>query len=80
MPQGFGRRSVRRFGVADGDPFGVVDWARRHVMILDSEGASAFSQQGVEAPRNWSDLAVATVARRYFLRPPDQPGEDHARA
>jgi hypothetical protein len=53
-----------------GEPWGVVRWARRDGALTDANGAVAFALRDVEAPQGWSDLAVATVARRYFVRPP----------
>jgi ribonucleoside-diphosphate reductase alpha chain len=48
--------------------FEVVDWAQRSVQIPAADGGVAFASEGVEAPLSWSNLAVATVARRYFAR------------
>jgi ribonucleoside-diphosphate reductase alpha chain len=68
-----------RFGVGDGDPSSVVRWSRRDVVLREADGSVAFAAEGIEAPIAWSDLAVATVARRYFLRGPGGPIERSVR-
>ncbi len=66
----------RRLTEAVGDPFELVRWSRRDVALTGADGKRAFSAAGVEAPVGWSDLAVAIVARRYFLA---GDGEDSIR-
>jgi len=45
-----------------------VRWSARSVEIRAPHGDVAFACHDVEAPLTWSDLAVATVARRYLGR------------
>jgi hypothetical protein len=42
------------------------------VQITDRDGTVAFACAEVEAPIDWSNLAVAVVARRYFASEPEE--------
>jgi ribonucleoside-diphosphate reductase alpha chain len=44
----------------------AVAWARRDLAVRDAGGAVVFEAAGVEAPVDWSDVAVATVAGRWM--------------
>ena len=41
---------------------------RRDVVLREADGTVAFAARSVEAPVGWSDVAVATVARRWMLQ------------
>ncbi len=58
------RRVLTRAGASGLD---VVEWSARSVQITEPDGQVAFTAADVEAPTTWSDLAVAVVARRYFI-------------
>jgi hypothetical protein len=58
----------------------LVEWAERSPRIFEPDGSVAFtSRRAFEAPVDWSSLAVAVVARRYFARDPDGPVERSVR-
>jgi hypothetical protein len=57
----------------------VAGWGSRSVQLLREEGSVAFACEGIEAPNSWSDMAVATVARRYLGRAPDGAPERSVR-
>ena len=71
------RRALTRPGQS---PFDSVAWSRCSVEIKDQDGGVAFGCRDVEAPTTWSDLAVATVARRYLGRGADGQPERSLRA
>lgn len=50
------------------DPFTTVEWVQRDCEILNVHGARVFFQEGVSAPRSWSNLAVGIAASKYFRR------------
>jgi ribonucleoside-diphosphate reductase alpha chain len=52
------------------DAFELVDWSERSVQLSERDGRVAFASGEIEAPVDWSNLAVAVVARRYFARAP----------
>lgn len=60
------------------DPYALVDWETLTVTLHTPEGRAAFTCE-VYAPLNWSELAIATVARRYFGRRPDGSPERSVR-
>ena len=66
------RRTFTSEGASGPD---LVEWAERSPRIFESDGSVAFACDEVEAPVDWSSLAVAVVARRYFARDPDGPVE-----
>jgi ribonucleoside-diphosphate reductase alpha chain len=41
-------------------------WGTRDVAITKMDGTVVFQQKNVEAPTDWSDLAVQVVAQKYF--------------
>ena len=70
------RRALTRAGVNGLD---VVEWSVRSVQITERDGRVVFTSGDVEAPSGWSDLAVAVVARRYFVREPGAKPERSVR-
>ena len=58
----------------------VVDWGARSVQITEPGGRTVFAAADVEAPAAWSELAIAVVARRYFVREPGAVPERSIRA
>jgi ribonucleoside-diphosphate reductase alpha chain len=69
----------RRLTAPAEDPFDLVDWASRSVAVYTHDGRVAFARERIEAPTSWSNVAVATVARRYFGRLPDGSPEHSVR-
>lgn len=75
------RRAAASLPAASGgEPLGVVRLGRRDRLLTAANGAAAFAAQGVEASQGWFDQAVATVARRHFLRPQSGREERSLRA
>ena len=60
------------------DPFTIVRWSRRTVDVGPAAG-DATRALDIEAPTTWSNLAVATVARRYLGRRADGTRETSVR-
>lgn len=50
----------------DASPFDEGEWNKRTVTISDDTGRPVFTQEDVEAPAAWSDMAVKVVASKYF--------------
>lgn len=51
----------------DRDPLGDDrGWSRRDVLIAEPDGKVVHQQRGVEAPAEWSDLAVQQPSKLYF--------------
>jgi ribonucleoside-diphosphate reductase alpha chain len=51
-------------------PFDVVGWSERSVQVRNKDRSVTFACEGIEAPENWSETAVAIVARRYLASAP----------
>lgn len=56
----------RRFTKAGEDPFASVIWERRTATIAGADGTAVFTQENVEVPASWSQLATNVVASKYF--------------
>ena len=52
----------------DKHPYNELTWEKRDVKITDNDGTVIFEQEGVEVPKNWSQLATDIVASKYFRR------------
>lgn len=66
-PQGGqGLRIPRRYTVAGEDPYEQVEWEHREATITSGDGNVIFEQDDVEAPAEWSQLAVNVVVSKYF--------------
>lgn len=51
------------------DSFGPkLEWGKRDIKVLDGKGRTVFEMQDIEAPTSYSDLAVKTIASKYFCR------------
>jgi ribonucleoside-diphosphate reductase alpha chain len=58
---------VRRvFSTQGQNPFDSVEWETRRASITDEKGREIFVQDGVEVPKDWSQLATNVVASKYF--------------
>ncbi len=47
-------------------PYDVIEWEERTASIANEKGEVIFEQQGVEMPRNWSQMATNIVVSKYF--------------
>jgi ribonucleoside-diphosphate reductase alpha chain len=56
----------RHFSVEGIDPIKLVDWEKRPVTICDDRGNPIFTQEHVEVPSQFSDLATKILASKYF--------------
>lgn len=63
----------RRFTRQDRDPYDLIEWTRRSALIANDKGEAIFRQDHVEAPADWSDMAVNVVVSRYFRGRPGTP-------
>lgn len=60
----------------DGDPYSQVRWGRRESKVTGAEGEEIFALKNLEAPEEWSQLAVDIAASKY-LRRSGVPGAGH---
>jgi len=65
-PAGRGLRIPRLFTVAGESPYDQIEWEVRNATISGEDGEVIFEQEGVEAPKTWSQLAVNVVVSKYF--------------
>jgi len=64
----------RKFTAPGEDPFSTVRWVARNSVITERDGRVIFSMEGIEAPEEWSQLAIDIAASKYFRKagvPPD---------
>src|SRR6202451_4498953 len=47
-------------------PFDAVEWEKRTALIGNEKAVTIFRQEGVEAPKNWSQTATNIVTSKYF--------------
>ncbi|MGD9209730.1 MAG: LAGLIDADG family homing endonuclease [Desulfobacteraceae bacterium] len=48
------------------NPYDLVEWSTRDVILKDHTGKIIFEQKNVEAPQDWSDQAVCVTVQKYF--------------
>lgn len=61
--------SINRLFTKPGiDPLDQVTWEKRSSLITDRDGSVVFSMENIEAPAEWSQLAVDIVASKYFRK------------
>lgn len=58
----------RQFTKQGIDPLGEVEWVKRDSVITNPDGSVVFEMRGIEAPKNWSQLAVDIAASKYFRK------------
>ncbi len=58
--------TIERYFSTEENPYDTVEWTKSNVEILDENGRVKFFQEGVEAPSNWSSLALKVAASKYF--------------
>ena len=56
----------RRYTQPDQDVWASVEWELRNASIVGSDGTVVFEQNGVEIPKDWSQLATNVVVSKYF--------------
>jgi ribonucleoside-diphosphate reductase alpha chain len=56
----------RHFTTAGVHPFDAITWEKRSATITNEKGAVIFSQEDVEVPKGWSQLATNVVVSKYF--------------
>lgn len=65
---GSGMRFQLRFNSPGEDPYSTVRWVRRSSVISEPDGKIIFSMDDIEAPDEWSQLAVDIAASKYFRK------------
>ncbi|MGH7706121.1 MAG: vitamin B12-dependent ribonucleotide reductase, partial [Candidatus Dormibacteria bacterium] len=63
---GGGVRVERRFSQLGVHPFDAIEWERRDSSITNEKGEVVFTQEDVEVPASWSQLATNVVVSKYF--------------
>ena len=61
-----GLRVERRFTQAGVHPFDAIEWEYRTASISNEKGETVFTQENVEVPTSWSQLAANVVVSKYF--------------
>jgi ribonucleoside-diphosphate reductase alpha chain len=71
-------RIERVFSDPKVSPFDQVQWDHQTAEITDDSKNVIFRQEGVEAPKSWSPLAIKVVCSKYFYGDPQKPNEREA--
>ena len=50
------------------DPYSQVEWTKRESSLKGAEGEDIFLMKDLEAPKDWSQLAVDIAASKYLRR------------
>ena len=64
--RGLGLQVERRFSEPGTHPFEAIEWERRNAVIANEKGETVFTQEDVEVPASWSQLATNVVVSKYF--------------
>jgi len=59
-------RMQRRFTSPGKNPFTIIDWERRAVVLTNEKGEVIFEQQNVQTPSFWSQRATNIMVSKYF--------------
>lgn len=54
------------------DPQSLFTWKKVDCLIKGAKGQTVFEMKAVEAPQDWSSLAVEIAASKYFRRPQER--------
>jgi len=71
--RGTGLFFERYFTDGKKSPFDLVEWEKRTALIGNEKGVTIFRQEGVEAPKSWSQTATNIVTSKYFHGKPGSP-------
>ncbi len=58
----------RRFTRAGTDPYDGIEFVERVSEIRNPDGSVVFHMDGVQAPRDWSQVAVDVLVQKYFRK------------
>ncbi len=64
----------RRFTDKDAGPYGNIAFKKTHSEIRNPDGTAIFEADDIEAPKNWSQVAIDVLAQKY-LRKAGVPSE-----
>jgi ribonucleoside-diphosphate reductase alpha chain len=73
-----GLRIEHFFSTAGVHPFEQLQWESRSAKIINDAGEAVFSQDNIEVPANWSQLAVKVVASKYFYGDVETGEREHS--
>ncbi|HUY54510.1 MAG TPA: vitamin B12-dependent ribonucleotide reductase [Candidatus Nanopelagicaceae bacterium] len=73
-----GLRVKRRFSEPGVHPFDAIQWELRTASIANEKGESVFTQEEVEVPAAWSQLATNVVVSKYFRGLQGSPQREHS--
>ncbi len=59
---------AHRFTQKGVNPLDAVEYVRRDSVITNPDGSAVFHMEGVEVPKEWSQLATDIVASKYFRK------------
>ena len=63
---GRGLQVERRFSQPGVHPFEAIEWEQRTAIIANEKGETVFTQENIEVPASWSQLATNVVVSKYF--------------
>jgi ribonucleoside-diphosphate reductase alpha chain len=75
---GQGLRVERHFTKEGINPFDAIPWERRTANITNEKGEKVFTQEDVEVPAAWSQLATNVVVSKYFRGLQGSPQREHS--
>ncbi len=58
----------RRFTTAGADPYADIRFVTRSTEIRNTDGSLVFAMDDVQAPKNWSQVAVDVLVQKYFRK------------
>ncbi|TFG38147.1 MAG: vitamin B12-dependent ribonucleotide reductase, partial [Candidatus Aminicenantes bacterium] len=58
----------RRFTNAEADPYADIQFVTRSTEIRNTDGSLVFAMDDVQAPKNWSQVAVDVLVQKYFRK------------
>jgi len=64
--KGKGLKVSQIFSTPGTHPFDEITWEKRSAHITDDQGKTIFEQTDIEAPVDWSQLAITVVVSKYF--------------
>ncbi|MHB1526351.1 MAG: vitamin B12-dependent ribonucleotide reductase [Candidatus Dormibacteria bacterium] len=73
-----GLRVERHFSEPGVHPFDTIQWEHRTAGIANEKGEAVFTQEDVEVPAAWSQLATNVVVSKYFRGLQGSPQREHS--